>query len=76
MPDVKFCNILPRSLERLMVGCSDSPIEEEHLKELILARDERFPRLKKIEVKWRGIKDPGGLKRDYNTKGVDLLLWE
>jgi hypothetical protein len=57
-----------------MVSCSDSPIKEEHLKELILARDERFPRLKKIEVKWRGIKDPGGLKRDYKAKGVDLLL--
>lgn len=73
-PDIKLINILPKSLETLVVGASDSQGEERHLRELLAAKEKDFPYLKRVKVKWRGIHDPEGMKRDFIAKGVKLTL--
>ncbi|KAH8600211.1 hypothetical protein B0O99DRAFT_682653 [Bisporella sp. PMI_857] len=76
MPILRLCDILPRALESLVITPSDSPCHEKHLRELLRVKEERFPELKRVEMKWLGssLNDPKGLKREFKAKGVTLLL--
>lgn len=76
MPVFRLCDILPRALETLVLSPSDSLCHEEHLRELLKVKEEKFPELKRIEMKWlgRSLGDPEGLKMDFKAKGVKILL--
>ena len=76
MPVIRLCDILPRALESLVTSPSDCPCHEEHLRELLRVKEEMFPELKRVEMKWlgRSLNDPKGLKREFKAKGVKLLL--
>lgn len=76
MPVLRLCDILPRALENLELSPSDSPCHEEHLRELLRVKDEKFPGLKRIKLMRWGylLNDPKGLRREFKAKGVKLLL--
>lgn len=76
MPVLRVCDILPRALESLDVSLSDSPCHEDHLKELLRVKEEKFPELKRVKMRGlgRSFNDPKGLKSEFKAKGVKILL--
>ena len=75
-PVLHLPDILPRTLESLRIGPTGFPSCEEHLAELLLVKDEKFPALKKINMVGLGrpLTDPRGLRREFKAKGVRLIL--
>jgi hypothetical protein len=74
MPAVRLCEVLPRALERLILRHSVGLCYEENLRELLWVVEERFPELKRIEMRGSHRNDSGALTRDFKAKGVELLI--
>jgi hypothetical protein len=74
MPVVRLCEVLPRALERLVLRHSGGLCCEENLRELLWVVEERFPKLKRIEMRGSHRNDSGALTRDFKAKGVELLI--
>jgi hypothetical protein len=72
-PVVRLCEVLPKALERLVLRHSGGMCCEENLRELLWVVEERFPELKRIEMKGTHCNDSGALTRDFKAKGVELL---
>ena len=74
LPVVRLCEVLPRALERLVLRHSGGLCCEETLRELLCVVEERFPELKRIEMRGSHRNDSGALTRDFKAKGVELLI--
>jgi hypothetical protein len=74
IPVVRLCEVLPKSVERLVLYEIGGLCDEQNLRELLAVKEERFPSLKRIQMKGSCCKDADKLKKDFKAKGVKLLL--
>lgn len=78
VPCQGYCEMLPRTIERFVVidHCNNNPCHDRHLRELLEAKEKRFPGLRNVEMTGLGqyLGNAEQMRRDFDAKGIKLLL--